>query len=432
MKKRLYVGNTVEGYVTDEVSIIPTMFANLSQATREKFVTDLAAVSRGKDESKNPEARFKALLKEAAPNSNREEKVMSESSNGNFSRPGEFCPVICSWSRVNFNGHVYWVMVDEDMKDSNYNEDYGNFFKMETMMSEKEFLNNIVRFSYCEEDKYDSTPTYTVYTNLRTLVNAKIPYEAIPFMQEFRYIQYGVDKDDLYIIIGDEKTSVYDISIKYSVTEFKGNTTLVFKVKDLLASGYTEGAIISDFYRGHCYVDTRYSDFKAIKLKVPMFVWQQWPMTHTALSKESQSDRVSEGNGYWLPEGIIDRINNAKQEDIDKIKYSQEFIDLQTITSSDLPKANKIEYILNTFLHVVPQECVQQILKAAGYKREIWSRAPYYFKYKECVVTGWYNDPTTWQHSFLERSAKTHMWKNWTQKETREVVEAVLEIIERK
>ena len=81
---------------------------------------------------------------------------------------------------------------------------------------------------------------------------------------------------------------------------------------------------------------------------------------------------------------------------------------------------------------MVPQECVQQILKAAGYKREIWSRAPYYFKYKECVVTGWYNDPTTWQHSFLERSAKTHMWKNWTQKETREVVEAVLEIIERR
>lgn len=69
MVKRLYVGNAVEGYVTDEVSTIPTMFANLSQATREKFVTDLAAVSRGKDESKNPEARFKALLKEAAPNS---------------------------------------------------------------------------------------------------------------------------------------------------------------------------------------------------------------------------------------------------------------------------------------------------------------------------------------------------------------------------
>lgn len=429
MKKRLYVGNTVEGYVTDEVSIIPTMFANLSQATREKFVTDLAAVSRGKDESKNPEARFKALLKEAAPNSTGD---IIEGSNGNFSRPGEFCPAICDFAKVTDHmGNDSWVLIDFEQNEENFDKDTHLYYFKDVMFTDTDFINKICRYSYVQPYK-EGVNLLTLYTNLRALVNAGVPYEAIPFMQEFRYIQYGVDKDDLYIIIDDKKTSVYDISIKYSVSQFDFKTVLTFKVKDLLASGYTEGAIISDFYRGHCYVDNRYSDFKAIKLKIPMMCWQQWPMTHTALSKESQSDRVSEGNGYWLPEGIIDRINNAKQEDIDKIKYSQEFIDLQTITSSDLPTANKIEYILNTFLHVVPQECVQQILKAAGYKREIWSRAPYYFKYKECVVTGWYNDPTTWQHSFLERSAKTHMWKNWTQKETREVMEAVLEIIERK
>lgn len=429
MKTRLYVGNTVEGYVTDEVSIIPTMFANLSQATREKFVTDLAAVSRGKDESKNPEARFKALLKEAAPNSTGD---IIEGSNGNFSRPGEFCPAICDFAKVTDHmGNDSWVLIDFEQNEENFDKDTHLYYFKDVMFTDTDFINKICRYSYVQPYK-EGVNLLTLYTNLRALVNAGVPYEAIPFMQEFRYIQHGVDKDDLYIIIGDKKTSVYDISIKYSVSQFDFKTVLTFKVKDLLASGYTEGDIISDFYRGHCYVDTRYNNFKAIKLKIPMFVWQQWPMTHTALSKESQSDRVSEGNGYWLPEGIIDRINNAKQEDIDKIKYSQEFIDLQTITSSDLPTANKIEYILNTFLHVVPQECVQQILKAAGYKREIWSRAPYYFKYKECVVTGWYNDPTTWQHSFLERSAKTHMWKNWTQKETRKVMEAVLEIIERK
>ncbi len=65
-----------------------------------------------------------------------------------------------------------------------------------------------------------------------------------------------------------------------------------------------------------------------------MFVWSQWPMTHTALSKESQSDRVAEGVGYWLPEGIIEKINETSEEDIDKINFSQEFIDLQVITSS--------------------------------------------------------------------------------------------------
>ena len=357
---------------------------------------------------------------------------MSISSNGNFSRPGEFCPVVCTWARIDFNGHVYWVMVDDDMEDSNYNENYGEFFKMETMMPEQKFLNNIVRFSYCEENNQDTTPTYTVYTNLRTLVNAKVPYDAIPFISKIYYYQYGRNKDDLYIVIGGEKTSVYDISIDYSVMEHDSRKPLVFKVKDLLKSGYTECDLINDFKEGHCYVDNRYSKFKALKLKIPMMVWAQWPMTHTQLSKESQSDRVSEGNGYWLPEGIIEKINNTPEEEICKINFSQEFIDLQAITSSNTPAAAKIEFILNTFLNGYPQECVQQILKAAGYKREIWSRAPYYFKYKECVVTGWYNDPTTWEHSFLERSVEPNSWKNWTQKETKEVLQAVRAIIKRK
>lgn len=357
---------------------------------------------------------------------------MSESSNGNFSRPGEFCPVICEFAKITDHmGNDSWVLIDMEENEENFDKDANLYYFKDAAFTNSTFINKICRYAYVEQYKHADN-FLILYTNLRALVNAGVPYNAIPFIPKIYYKQYGVGKDDLYIIIGGEKTSVYDISIKYRVVEYEGVTVLVFKVKDLLTSGYTEDAIIDDFNKGNCYVDNRYSNFKAIKLKIPMFVWQQWPMTHTALSKESQSDRVSEGNGYWLPEGIIDRINNAKQEDIDKINYSQEFIDLQTITSSDLPTANKTEYILNTFLYVVPQECVQQILKAAGYKREIWSRAPYYFKYKECVVTGWYNDPTTWQHSFLERSAKPHMWKNWTQKETREVMEAVLEIIERR
>ena len=94
MFTRLYVGNPHEGYITDEVSSIPTELANLCQETREKFVTDLAAVSRGKDESKNPSVRFKALLKEAAPNSKDD---ITDGFQGYASRPMEFCPIVCGF-----------------------------------------------------------------------------------------------------------------------------------------------------------------------------------------------------------------------------------------------------------------------------------------------------------------------------------------------
>ena len=428
MKTRLYVGLPTEGYVTDEVSTVPTMLANLTQETREKFVTDLAAVSRGKDESKNPSARFKALLKEAAPNSKED---IVDGFEGWASRPLEFAPAIVEFMELTDHyNESYWTIVDATEQDKNYDPDY-DMHLANVRLSKTDFYNKIVRFSYVEDCQWNPSGLL-VYTNIRTLLNAGVKYDDIPFIHTITYHQYGRNKDDLYIVIGGEKTSVYDISIDYSVMEYDSRKPLVFKVKDLLKSGYTECDMINDFKEGHCYVDDRYSKFKAIKLKIPMMVWAQWPMTHTQLSKESQSDRVSEGNGYWLPEGIIEKINNTPDEEISKINFSQEFIDLQAITSSDTPAAAKIEFILNTFLIGYPQECVQQILKAAGCKREIWSRAPYYFKYKECVVTGWYNDPTTWEHSFLERSVEPNSWKNWTQKETKEVLQAVRTIIKRK
>lgn len=420
MFTRLYVGNPHEGYITDEVSSIPTELANLCQETREKFVTDLAAVSRGKDESKNPSVRFKALLKEAAPNSKDD---ITDGFQGCASRPMEFCPIVCGFEEFTDEfGDRSFYLYDLKYHDEIDNMDYSNVFKIK----EHDYFNKILRYSY-----FDSKSNI-LYTNLRTLINAGVEYEKIPFIEFLLYKQYGTNKDDLFIVVGGEKTSIYDISIDCETLNKKGELFTLFTSRDLLDSGITYEEIIKDFKEGHCFVEPPYTSFKAIKLKVPMFVWSQWPMTHTSLSKESQSDRVAEGVGYWLPEGIINKINETSEEEIDKIDYSQEFIDLQAITSSsDTPAAAKIEFIINSFLNGYPQECVQQILKAAGYKREIWSRAPYYFKYKECVVTGWYNDPTTWKHSFLERSVEPDSWKNWTQKETKEVLQAVKEVIER-
>lgn len=422
MRTRLFVGSPYEGYVTDEVSSIPTELANLCQETREKFVTDLAAVSRGKDESKNPSIRFKALLNEAAPNSKSE---VNKDFKGFSSRPMEFCPVVIYFEQVYFNGNIYYKVCDYG---DNYNE-----FNLDGTIPEDDFINKILRYSYTETVDGLKSKIFRLYTNLRCLVNAGVSYDKIPFISTIAYKELRDVNDKPFTLIGGRKVYEYE-NLHVGSRHDSNSSYMLFKPSKLFENGFTYEEIVKDYKENKCNVDgNEYKLFKAIKLKIPMYIWAQWPMTHTALSKESQSDRVSEGNGYWLPEGIIEKINNTPDEEIMKINFSQEFIDLQASTSSsDIPAAAKIEYILNSFLNGYPQECVQQILKAAGYKREIWSRAPYYFKYKECVVTGWYNDPTTWQHSFLERSTEPEIWKNWTQKETKEVVQAVKEIVERK
>lgn len=426
MKTRLYVGNPIEGYVTNEVSNVPTMLANLTQETREKFVTDLAAVSRGKDESKNPKVRFKALLKEAAPNSKED---IVDGFDGCASRPLEFAPVVVEFMElIDYNNESYWTIVDETEQDKNYDRDY-DMYLTNVKLSKTDFYNKVVRFSYVE-DCHWSPSGLLVYTNIRTLLNAGVKYEDIPFIHTITYYYYGHHKDDLYIVIGGEKTSVYDISINYSTMEYDGGRHLVFKVKDLLKSGYTECDLINDFKGGHCFVDNCYSKFKALKLKIPMAVWAQWPMTHTQLSKESQSDRVSEGNGYWLPEDLVKRLEG---HDPDVTQLDDKLMTTHTNIKelkTNYPKEEWVSGFIHYMLSVWPQDEVQSILQMLGYKREIWSRAPYYFKYKECVVTGWYNDPTTWQHSFLERSVEPESWKNWTQKETKEVLQVIKQIIE--
>lgn len=429
MEKRLYVGNPVEGYVTDEVSRVPTELSNLTHEFREKFVTDLAAVSRGKDESKNPSARFKALLKEAAPNSKEE---IVEGFEGCPSRPLEFLPIIAEFKQLMDyqSKDLYWAMVDSWEFDENYVADL-DMHLAGPRFTQAEFFNKILRFSYSTSADWDDE-AIIVYSNARTFLNAGFRYSELPTIGKISYRQYGNHKDDLNIVMGGEKVSVYEINVDYDTVKHESNTVLLFDANKLLEAGYTVQQISDDFRLNHCYVDNRYTKFKAIKLKVPMFIWAQWPMTHTQLSKESQSDRVAEGVGYWLPEDLVDKLDKCSiDETLEDDGLLVPRINIKKL-KTEYPKTEWIKGFTHCILSVWSQDEVQSILKMLGYKREIWSRAPYYFKYKECVVTGWYNDPTTWQHSFLERSVVPDSWKNWTQKETKEVLQAVKEIIERK
>lgn len=402
---RVDIFNDGISYVTDEVSSIPTQCANLSKETREKFVTDLAAVSRGKSGSNNPSVRFKSLLKEAAPN-----QFFTYEENIDItpcaSRPLEFLPIVVEFFRDSDGLHPYWCL--------------NNIKLVDTTFTDMSLFNNILRFSYVVDSEDDYVK---VYTNFRTLYNAGVQEENIPFAET---LVYPIMKKDNEEVIATKEMFIPVVD----VFGIRDGNKLKFDIKELLNNEYTVEDIIEDVKAECCYVED-YINFEAMKMNLPMFSWSQWPMTHTQLSKESQSDRVAENVNYWLPNDIIEKFNKYIIDTDDELSAEacEQIESIQVITKSpDLKVKSKLQAIKDVMLHVLPQNRFQEILKAIGYKREIWSRAPYYFKYKEVVVTGWKNDPTTWQHSFLERNGYEQYHKNWTQKESQQIIKAVMEV----
>lgn len=342
-----YISNDKNFYVTDEVSSVDTTEANLNWENRYKFVSDLAAISRGKYESTNPEKRFKHLLKEASTDVNKEtisnSGYMENLKNDNrikvASRPLEFLPVALTMDYAD----KHFISVAK--------EDYSKYSF----------------YRHCFVDKND-----IIYTNFRHLYNWL-----------FKNTNMSVG-------------SILDI--------------IPFNTKDELRN------------------------FKAIRLSTPMFVWAQL-MTHTQISKESQSDRVSYNDKYWLPDDIMDKLldivpeenkdtGDIVDQDLDELQFQ-----LFELKKENVDMGLVHKYLVNVFLYVLPQDKVQDILEKAGYNKEVYSRAPYYFKYKKMVMTGWANDPEVWGHLLLEREAYDNYHKSWVQKETADTAKAIRDII---
>lgn len=288
----------------------------------KELVTSIAAISRGKDKSKNPEVRWNALLKEAAM--------------GTSGRPLEYAPCI-------LKATIYSSMVDiapyYDLQDLDR-------YKVKNVELEY-FLNNIMRFSHVE---HIGNNEFVLTTNYRTLLNAGWNPEEIP----------GVPP---YML----------------------------------------------------------ENFKVVKITAPFYIWAQL-MTHTQLSKISQSDRVTGTNEYWLPNDIFKRIKNKREE----LSGNNIYFDRVTINV----KHNDFDGLLNVLITKVSQEDAQMFFKELGYPREIWSRAIYYFKMKTFFMGGWRNDPKTWENLLLERGVLPDKWsKTWVQKETRKVAEMIRDIV---
>jgi len=242
------------------------------------------------------------------------------------------------------------------------------------------------------------------------------PFEFLPIV-----LDRGVGPVDLGIIRDD------DI---YRVMKFSHDKDgFVFTNMRALINGNARYELIP--------YNERIGEFAAFKVYAPMFVWAQI-VTHTQLSTESQSDRVTEETEYWLPDDIEERIKNTygsgvKMIDIEKLaedvsdnswRLTDELLD------GSLPE--KKEHFKTWMINIAPQRDVQLLLKLLGYPREIYSRAPYYFKMKKFVITGWVNCDDAWPHFLRERNAYMDDGgpKNWTQPETQKYAYAIRQLLE--
>jgi len=308
---------------------------NDSEEKRVKAVTKVAAVSRGKDESKNPEHRYDSLLREAAPDLSFEEIEEAKEIDCVAGRPLEFAPI------------KFLMRFDvENMAVKFYNFDTKEFFHVMTLDN---FLNNLMPFSFLEDDY-----SYKVVkTNLRACINSGMTYYNLPY--------------------------------------------------------------------------TAIDDYRIVKVTAPYFVFAQI-RTHGRLSQVAVSERVVTEDRYWLPKDAPERIKEILTFDFIEEKRLN-CIGCDECKYADILKnAKTIDDVVKVFLEL-KIGVVQDILKEAGYNKEIYNRWPNHLKYKTWIMGGYMSDPKAWSHFLLEREAYRDKYRSWVQKETREVALAIKDVL---
>lgn len=335
MRKDIYKDNI--GYVTDEVSSINVSEANFSEENRIKWVTDLAAISRGKYEANNPEKRYQSLLKEAAPNDINVKDRM------HASRPLEFLPIA--------------VQVNLTNNSADFTDRSGEpIWEMEI----NHFLNNVMPFSYMEDN--------ILYTNMRALYNAEMPYELIPYNDPSEIKHFKAFKSKLPMFVFN-----HIITHKTLSTELQS---------DRVVKRNNEYWLPSDF-----------------------------------------RDKV-----YTYIQPMLDENGDGVMAKIDSLLYYNfahsilGFKDMESVINFMLNGDTVGNYQLS-------QDALQGFFKEIGYDKEIYQRALLEFRYKEMIFTGWSNNPKIFDHMILERNGSKEYYKNWTQKETELLILGIKELI---
>lgn len=364
------------GYVDSDPSTVLAWEANVSEENRIKFVTDLAAISRGKSEANNPEKRYQHLLQEAAPNTMLDAGLLRK----HASRPLEFLKVKVNYYLETFNGKQYVTLYDKDR--NNIIIDNYPYHK---------WLNDIVRYSYAGSEVLTYTEGYnkgdTYYrdyliTNMRALLNAGIPYEKIPYNKE-----------------GLGKYGVRAVKIKAPMFVFNQLMTHTAFSKEARSERVTK-LDPSNYWLPYDFVSKLYNFVDTITSNVP-----------------EPDDPIANHIAK-----IIYHINSIHTNLENKTTADK----LMGLYNHSEKIGNKIVWYMVNKMSTIES---QDLLRRLGYQKEIYQRAMLELRYKEWVMVGTMEDSSTWEHLFLERNA-TDSYKNWTQEETCLVVKTIKEAFE--
>jgi len=187
---------------------------NSNRENRVNAVTSIAAISRGKDKSKNPEKRYQHLLKEAAPNYSFFDLLELEEKGDKLEkvagRPLEFCPVVINGYNIisDIESNIPYAELRLRLKDGEA-----------LSMSHKDFSNTIGKFSYIEENIPD---VWEIYTNARALINAGIDESKIPFNRPTELLNYFIVEVKVpYFVFAQMRTHglLSQVAVSERVTE---------------------------------------------------------------------------------------------------------------------------------------------------------------------------------------------------------------------
>jgi len=240
-------------------------------------------------------------------------------------------------------------------------------------------------------NKLESKNTKQLFNRLLTEASSNKPSRPIEFIPIKLYIDFWNNSILLKDMNGeviemietiDAKIHFYNTLIPFSYIETHEEYSILYtNLRALINYGMDYDVIP---------LNNDCNSFKCVVGKIPAFVYSHL-VTHTQLSTESSSIRIN-GNkniDMWYPKGDISAI--LKLQDLN---------------------------VFNTVLNLKESD---------DYKYELGLRDVSSRRYVSFVMTGWLNNPNSWNNLFNERGANE--WKNWTQQETKQVVKSIKQVI---
>ena len=378
----------------------PSLFDTLEDYNKE-FVSTLAAVSRGKENSNNPNRRYKSLMKETASKTP--------------SRPLEFEPVILDKTLVEDKGEL------EIALKYGFIDKSGLYIKT----NRRAVLNNNLHYAelpnsdlkrdyvayrlYLPNGMWDTmmvSPILSVVSSSNRVVDGykdtvNEKYSNYPLFKRngkfMRYMVIGAYKDDPKVkeylfrrfINPDRLTEDF---MGYLYTDITGDILDTFRTYKRYNIENNNNLRMVDTDIMKVFMTREEEDGITATFELPKFIADQIT-THQSFKRNILS---SFPETLWIPEDLYDRYED---------KYNKRITDNEIL---ELAKDDDISKIQNLF-------------KELKYPKEIYQRYPDYAVKVNLMFTAPVSKET-WEWLFKERNVLNYSKANWTQKETTEAM----------